>query len=59
MKSLNNIPDNSIPKLQISDNPYTAEITRKKPTAIIFMIDQSGSMSDGEILYKGEVKNKS
>jgi hypothetical protein len=58
MKSLNNIPDNSIPKLQISDNPYTAEITRKKPTAIIFMIDQSGSMSDGEILYKGEVKSK-
>ena len=27
--------------------PYTAEIGRRNPTAYLFMIDQSGSMSDG------------
>jgi len=39
-------------KLQIRD-PYTAQITRNTPTAFIFMIDQSISMSR-KLNYRGE-----
>lgn len=39
-------------KLQIKD-PYTAQITRNTPTAFIFMIDQSISMSR-KLNYRGE-----
>lgn len=39
-------------KLQIK-NPYTAQITRNTPTAFIFMIDQSISMSR-KLNYRGE-----
>lgn len=47
------IPIPSKPKeLQIK-NPYTAQITRNTPTAFIFMIDQSISMSR-KIKYKNE-----
>lgn len=47
------IPIPSQPKtLQIKD-PYTAQITRNTPTAFIFMIDQSISMSR-KLNYRGE-----
>ena len=47
------IPVPSKPKeLQIK-NPYTAQITRNTPTAFIFMIDQSISMSR-KLSFKGE-----
>ena len=47
------IPVPSKPKeLQIK-NPYTAQITRNTPTAFIFMIDQSISMSR-KLNFKGE-----
>ncbi len=47
------IPIPSKPKeLQIK-NPYTAQITRNTPTAFIFMIDQSISMSR-KLNYRGE-----
>lgn len=35
--------------------PYTAQITRNTPTAFIFMIDQSGSMSRKTALYGEEL----
>ncbi len=47
------IPIPSQPKaLQVKD-PYTAQITRSTPTAFIFMIDQSISMSR-KLNYRGE-----
>ena len=48
------IPIPTKPKeLQIK-NPYTAQITRSTPTAFIFMIDQSISMSR-KLNFKGEI----
>ena len=41
------------PKAMQIKNPYTAQITRNTPTAFIFMIDQSISMSR-KLNYKGE-----
>lgn len=47
------IPIPSNPKALQSKNPYTAQITRNTPTAFIFMIDQSISMSR-KLNYRGE-----
>lgn len=47
------IPIPSKPKALQIKNPYTAQITRNTPTAFIFMIDQSISMSR-KLNYKGE-----
>lgn len=47
------IPIPSKPKTLQIKNPYTAQITRNTPTAFIFMIDQSISMSR-KLLFKGE-----
>ena len=47
------IPIPSKPKQLQIKNPYTAQITRNTPTAFIFMIDQSISMSR-KLNYRGE-----
>ncbi len=47
------IPIPSKPKVLQIKNPYTAQITRNTPTAFIFMIDQSISMSR-KLNYHGE-----
>lgn len=47
------IPIPSKPKVLQIKNPYTAQITRNTPTAFIFMIDQSISMSR-KLNYRGE-----
>ena len=47
------IPIPSKPKELQAKNPYTAQITRSTPTAFIFMIDQSISMSR-KLNFKGE-----
>ena len=47
------IPIPSKPKALQIKNPYTAQITRNTPTAFIFMIDQSVSMSR-KFNYHGE-----
>ena len=47
------IPIPSKPKALQIKNPYTAQITRNTPTAFIFMIDQSISMSR-KLNFKGE-----
>ena len=47
------IPIPSQPKKLQIKNPYTAQITRNTPTAFIFMIDQSISMSR-KLNYRGE-----
>ena len=47
------IPIPSKPKALQVKNPYTAQITRNTPTAFIFMIDQSISMSR-KLNYHGE-----
>ena len=47
------IPIPSKPKALQSKIPYTAQITRNTPTAFIFMIDQSISMSR-KLNFKGE-----
>lgn len=46
-------PIPSKPKALQIKNPYTAQITRNTPTAFIFMIDQSISMSR-KLNYRGE-----
>jgi len=46
--------------VQVKSKPYTAYITRKTPSAFVFLIDQSGSMADkvktpsGEWIAKAE-----
>ena len=47
------IPIPSKPKALQVKNPYTAQITRNTPTAFIFLIDQSISMSR-KLYYRGE-----
>lgn len=47
------IPIPSKPQALQIKNPYTAQITRNTPTAFIFMIDQSISMSR-KLNYRGE-----
>ena len=47
------IPIPSKPKALQVKNPYTAQITRNTPTAFIFLIDQSISMSR-KLNYRGE-----
>ena len=47
------IPIHAQPKKLQIKNPYTAQITRNTPTAFIFMIDQSISMSR-KLNYRGE-----
>lgn len=37
----------------IKSRPYTAHITRKTPSAFVFLLDQSGSMQ-GDISFRGE-----
>jgi len=58
MKSLKHLqPSNwNIP---LNSNLYDAEINRNNPTAIIIMIDQSGSMGFSTQKYKGETKSYS
>ena len=55
LKNIGNfgIPIPSKPKALQIKNPYTAQITRNTPTAFIFMIDQSISMSR-KLNYRGE-----
>lgn len=43
--------------LPIKSNPYTAQITRANPSALLFLVDQSGSMVN-KTLYKGENMSK-
>lgn len=47
------IPIPSQPKMLRSKDAYTAQITRATPTAFLFLIDQSGSMSR-TTTYNGE-----
>jgi len=55
MKSLKNLqPVNW--DIELNKIQYDAEINRKNPSAFIFMIDQSGSMST-KSFYKGEYKS--
>ena len=41
----------------LKSKPYTAYITRKTPSAMLFLIDQSGSM-DTEIVFQGQTTTK-
>lgn len=41
----------------IKANPYTAQISRKNPAAIIILIDQSGSMKD-ELVFRNTTMSK-
>lgn len=41
----------------VKENPYTSRITRDTPTAFVFLIDQSWSMSE-EIIFNGETMSK-
>jgi hypothetical protein len=41
----------------IKEKPYTAQITRTAPTAFVFLLDQSGSMSE-EMTWKGQPSTK-
>lgn len=45
-------------ELPIKQNPYTSQITRSEPTAIVFLVDQSGSMGS-EMEFRGEAMQKS
>ena len=49
------LPIPTKPKAIQIKNPYTAQITRNTPTAFIFIIDQSGSMSSKTTLYGEEM----
>ncbi len=40
--------------IKLNENLYNAEINRKNPTAILIMIDQSGSMGFNTHFYEGE-----
>ncbi len=44
--------------LQQSEGTYSAKIRRDQPTALIFLIDQSGSMSSGSLDIKGVTLSK-
>lgn len=53
------IPIPSMPQALQAKMPYTAQITRNTPTAFIFLVDHSASMSDtttlhGELMTKAE-----
>ncbi len=53
MKSLRDLqPENW--SIALNKNQYEAQINRKNPSAILFMIDQSGSMGFTKCKYKGE-----
>lgn len=41
----------------IKANPYTAQISRKNPAAIVILVDQSGSMQD-ELVFRDETMSK-
>jgi hypothetical protein len=41
----------------VKEKPYTAQITRSTPTAFIFLLDQSGSMSE-EMIWKDQPSTK-
>jgi len=55
MKSLKHLQPNNW-NIPLNSVLYDAEINRDNPTAIIIMIDQSGSMGFSTQKYKGEVK---
>lgn len=42
--------------IELNETLYNAQITRTKPSALIFMIDQSASMGYGTQSHKGEMK---
>lgn len=44
--------------LQQSEGTYIAKIKREQPTALVFLIDQSGSMSGGGLDIKGIMMSK-
>ncbi|OWY19430.1 hypothetical protein C7N43_38580 [Sphingobacteriales bacterium UPWRP_1] len=44
--------------LQQSEGSYSAKIRRDQPTALVFLIDQSGSMSGGSLVINGVTMNK-
>jgi len=44
-------------KRPIKSNPYTAQISRKNPAAIIILIDQSGSMKDN-LVFRNTTMSK-
>ena len=55
MRSLRDLqPENW--SIALNTNQYEAQINRKNPSAILFMIDQSGSMGFSSCKYKGEEK---
>lgn len=53
MKSLKNLSNNDL-NIQLNERLYQSEINRKNPTAILFLIDQSQSMSFAKTKYKDE-----
>ncbi len=44
--------------LQQAKGAYSAKIRRDQPTALVFLIDQSGSMNEGELDIEGVSMNK-
>jgi hypothetical protein len=56
MKSLKHLQPTNW-NIELNNVIYNAEINRKQPTAFIFMIDQSGSMSWQKQMYKGELSS--
>lgn len=42
----------------LKNRPYTAYITRKTPSAFLFLIDQSGSMNEAVTLADGKTRTK-
>ncbi len=55
MRSLKNIQPSNW-NIELNKIQYDAEINRKNPSAFVFLLDQSASMSS-EILHKGEQKS--
>lgn len=47
----------SMSQIVPKSKPYTAYITRKTPSAMLFLVDQSGSM-DAEIVFQGKTTTK-
>ena len=58
MRTLYDIQNKTL-DIPLNKEQYSSEINRTNPTAIVIMIDQSGSMGFVDVLYKGELKKYS
>lgn len=52
MKNLKNLANQPIPNYQVKPIPYTANISRTTPSALVILLDQSGSMGFNKVRYQ-------